>query len=572
MQFSDVIWSDSLASFFSKLILHKSIDTINSTIRKQCGIIDFFDEISWTNFCEQVEAPNAAEPFRRAYGDFQTNDGLALAVTEILYKAGSNPTFILEPTCGKGSILRAALKTFSKTVTRAVGIEIYEPYWWHTKFSILHDYLQNRHANPPHIEIYLADIFKVKFANLAKETIDDSVLLLGNPPWITNAELGTLNSSNLPKKLNLKREKGLDAMTGKGNFDLGEYILLTVIAPFQRHAGHFAFLVKNAVVKNLLYSQRNRPLAVNSLTVLNIDAKKEFNASVASCLFYGKLNAASANQAHEFDFYSNQRITRFGWSGGKFVRDLDNYEQSLTLDGKSPFTWRQGLKHDCSKVMEFETANENFVNRLGETFELEFDLVYPLLKSSDLKDSVVDHCRKYTLVTQQKIGQSTNWISDQLPLTYNYLLRHKTRFNARKSSIYNGKPAFSIFGIGEYSFAPYKVAISGMYKRTLFSLILPIDGKPAMLDDTCYFIGFQDPQTAKITHHLLNGKPVQRLLQSIIFMDAKRPITKDILMRVNVEEAYRQAEKPVEITVEAWNKYGSELAQTTTTVNQMSLF
>jgi len=30
-----------------------------------------------------------------------------------------------------------------------------------------------------------------------------------------------------------------------------------------------------------------------------------------------------------------------------------------------------------------------------------------------------------------------------------------------------------------------------MYKTTIFSLVKPIDNKPVMLDDTCYFIGFE---------------------------------------------------------------------------------
>ena len=57
---------------------------------------------------------------------------------------------------------------------------------------------------------------------------------------------------------------------------------------------------------------------------------------------------------------------------------------------------------------------------------------------------------------------------------------------------------FSIFGIGDYSFAKYKVTISGMYKRTTFSLVLPENDKPLMLDDTCYFIGFDTIEAAQV--------------------------------------------------------------------------
>ena len=63
--------------------------------------------------------------------------------------------------------------------------------------------------------------------------------------------------------------------------------------------------------------------------------------------------------------------------------------------------------------------------------------------------------------------------------------------DGRGSSIYRSCPPFSIFGIGEYSFAPWKVAISGFYKRLSFVAVAPLDGKPAMLDDTCYFLPCQ---------------------------------------------------------------------------------
>ncbi|MEO6038334.1 MAG: hypothetical protein ABIQ93_07975, partial [Saprospiraceae bacterium] len=106
-----------------------------------------------------------------------------------------------------------------------------------------------------------------------------------------------------------------------------------------------------------------------------------------------------------------------------------------------------------------------------------------------------------------------------------------------KSSIYKGNPPFSIFGIGDYSFKPYKVAISGLYKQTLFSLVVPVAGKCLMLDDTNYFLGFEEEKTAVFTLLLLNSAAVQTFLRSIVFFDNKRLITKEILMRIDLKKA-----------------------------------
>ncbi|MBI4647106.1 MAG: hypothetical protein HY738_11080, partial [Bacteroidia bacterium] len=110
----------------------------------------------------------------------------------------------------------------------------------------------------------------------------------------------------------------------------------------------------------------------------------------------------------------------------------------------------------------------------------------------------------------------------------------KSKFNLRKSNIYSNKPDYSIFGIGDYSFMPFKVSISGLYKSYSFSLILPQNGKPIMLDDTCYMLGFDNLEFAAYTLILLNSNKTKELLQSITFPDAKRIFTKDILMRIDL--------------------------------------
>ena len=55
-----------------------------------------------------------------------------------------------------------------------------------------------------------------------------------------------------------------------------------------------------------------------------------------------------------------------------------------------------------------------------------------------------------------------------------------------------------------------------------------------MLDDTCYFLGFDNYNHALITTLLLNSKIVQNFIKSIAFLDSKRPYTKDILMRIDL--------------------------------------
>lgn len=90
-----------------------------------------------------------------------------------------------------------------------------------------------------------------------------------------------------------------------------------------------------------------------------------------------------------------------------------------------------------------------------------------------------------------------------------------------------------MFGIGDYSYAPYKVGVSGFYKRPLFSVLASSDGTPIMTDDTSYFICLPSYDTAYVAMLILNSARVQRFLSAIAFMDAKRPYTKKVLERID---------------------------------------
>lgn len=537
-----------------------SIEKANQKMYEAFGFIHFFDNAEDLQILKEtisISQNIVSEPDRAEYGDFQTNTELANKVAFHLTTKDISPEIVIEPTCGKGNFIVASLKQFTD-IKKVFGIEIYKPYVWESKFNIIDFYLNNPTENKPEISIIHNSVFDFDFKTIAKENSTKEILIIGNPPWVTNSKLGSLNSSNLPKKTNFKNHNGLDAMTGKGNFDIAEYITLMMIETFQHQNGNIALLVKNTVIKNIVFDQNNNNHKIAEIEKYSIDSKKEFNVSVEASLFYCKLNCDSEFDCAELSIYTanelrtiqrtnrrkKERINnRFGWTSKKFVSNIETYAHSKNIDGVCPFEWRQGIKHDCSSIMELDKVNGHFVNGLKEEIKLENDLVYGILKSSDLKNTVIKETRKHTIVTQKKVGQETNYIKYDFPKTYKYLSEHQDVFNARKSSIYNNKPPFSIFGIGDYSFKPYKVAISGLYKTFHFTLVLPQNEKPVMLDDTCYMLGFDRLEFAVYSLILLNSETTMQFLQSITFPDAKRTFTKDVLMRIDLLELAQTIDK-----------------------------
>lgn len=557
-----------------KLAPSLSYIRINTLIKEICGINNFFEcEADFQEFVVEINdvtsycvAESGAE-----YGDFQTNQVLANQIAENLKSKGVSPQVLIEPTCGKGYFILAALNIFD-SIKELYGIEVQGKYVWQTKFNILDFFLENPNKPKPEINIIHSSIFDVNLDVIEGKIADDNILIIGNPPWVTNSELSTLESKNLPKKYNIKHHKGLDAMTGKGNFDIAEYITVDLLKHFGKCNGYLAFLVKNTVIKNIVHDQQKMNLPIANLQKYSIDSKKEFNVSVDASLLICELNSIPEYICQEFDYYTSENLNLFGWKNGKFFSKLLNEESVYDIDGHCQFEWRQGVKHDCSLVMELERKEGCFVNKMNESFYLEEDLVYPLLKSSDLKVKLPESIRRYVIITQKYVNQNTAYIANYSQ-TFNYLNRHIDVFRKRKSSIYKGKYDYAIFGVGDYSFKPYKVAISGLYKSYHFSLIKPYNGKPVMLDDTCYFIGFDDFKQAETIWKLLNTNMVSDFLKQISFSDAKRMITKDVLMRIDLWKLVNIIKRQEDSEIEELKLDNLDLISTTTFQHtQLSLF
>lgn len=468
---------------------------------------------------------------KKDYGDFQTNIQFAERVCKFLKELGYNPNIVIEPTCGEGNFIVSSLKIFPE-INTLIGIDIQDKYVELTQRKIRSiDY--NKKVD---INIIRDDIFKHNFKSLSIDK-NSELLLIGNPPWVTNSEL---NGNNLPEKKNYKRENGLDAITGKANFDISEYILFHLMKSFSGFNANMAFLCKTQVVRNILNFLPKTNLKISDLRSYLFDAKKEFDVSVDACLFICKLNGISNYQCKVFNLDRPEtELFRFGWVNNKFVSNVDKYIKTHEMDGKSSFIWWSGVKHDCSKVMELEKLNGGYYrNQLNEKILLEEDVIYSYLKSSDLNKLIITNSNRKIIITQKKPNESTTYISSRYPRLWDYLIKHQDYFQKRRSSIYKNSPDFSIFGIGDYSFAPYKITKSGLYKNGYFSLVTPDENnKPIMLDDTCYLLGFQNKKSALIMISVLNSELVRDFLNSIVFIDAKRPYNKQQLMRIDLRKA-----------------------------------
>ncbi len=220
---------------------------------------------------------------------------------------------------------------------------------------------------------------------------------------------------------------------------------------------------------------------------------------------------------------------------GRLIANLKSFERSERFYGRSSMKWRSGIKHDCSRVMElFPGEQGDFMNGLGKTVDLESTFLYPMIKSSELMKTPPVSSR-FMLVTQKNIGEDTSRITHEAPRTWSYLEENASYLDKRASAIYRNRARFSIFGVGPYAFAPWKIAISGFYKGLQFQVVGPRNGKPVVFDDTCYFLPFRTRNEACSILRVLESEIAREFFISLIFRDSKRPITADLLGTLNLD-------------------------------------
>lgn len=461
-------------------------------------------------------------PSRRERGDWQTPIELARIVVDLVANEWPGPRTIIEPTCGRGAFLQAAAERFPNA--DLLG------------FDLSPAHIEDARHALPQAKIERADFFQMEWNGVLDHALLPT-LLLGNPPWVTNAALGSIGSSNHPIKQNHKRRRGLEAKTGEANFDISEWMLTRLIDAARSRPFAMAMLCKASVARKIMEHTSRLGLGVEG-SVRTIDARRWFDVAVDAVVLTIYFRGSRGNRLPSpwrvfSDLDAAAPCRMMSVVHGKPISDVAAFEATRELEGPSEIEWRSGLKHDCAPVMELHGEGPSLTNGLGETMQLEDAFVFPLRKGSQVAGSRSDPTRR-VIVTQRQLGEDTRKLEREAPATWAYLSRHAHRFEARRSSIYRGQPPFAMFGVGPYSFAPWKVAICGLYKKVQFEVVGPIDGKPTMLDDTSYFLPCPTQALAEELAEALNGVRAKAFFEARVFWDDKRPIRKALLQSLSL--------------------------------------
>lgn len=465
------------------------------------------------------------------FGDFQTPLTLAQQVCHSLSSVQRLPNSLIEPTCGRGNILFTALNQFP-SLQKAYGLEISKTHLNTAKKT------KNKRPDRQKIHLLHENFFSYDWNTLLAK-LPDPIWILGNPPWVTNTQLSQLQSFNLPIKSNKQNLLGIEALTGKSNFDISEWMLTNILHWLHQRNALMGMLCKTTVARKILaYAWKNN-ISIFQSDLYSINSASHFGATVDACFLV--CHFSSEMKSHTATLYpqinSQTPSKKIGFHDGKIIASLEHFQKWKHLLQTSPqkTLWRSGIKHDCAKILVLRQEGQKYRNGLGDLITLEEEFLYPLLKSSEIAKPSAVLPKQWLLVPQKTTGEETNTLQEKAPYVWDYLQKYHEFFTKRKSVIYKNRPPFSLFGIGEYSFAPWKVAIAGFYKKLHFKVLGLYQEKPILLEDTAYFIACQTQEEAEYLQRKLSSQIAVEFFQAFIFWDAKRPITSELLRKLDLK-------------------------------------
>ncbi|MFC6730629.1 type I restriction endonuclease subunit M, partial [Natronoarchaeum mannanilyticum] len=193
---------------------------------------------------------------------------------------------------------------------------------------------------------------------------------------------------------------------------------------------------------------------------------------------------------------------------------------------------RHGVKDDAREVFEIDRS------RLAD---LEPDRVFPYLKSRHVvKYGLFGHDLR--IVPQRKAGEDNEErLEREWPRTYEHLQERRERLEERSSSWLDRGPFYSVFGLGEYTWADYKVVWCRLGYKPHFAVVSTVEDedlgeKPVVPGDHCMFVATDDEREAHFLCALLNSSIYQRSLDDVV-SEGKSSLSKAVVSRLYLPDA-----------------------------------
>jgi len=417
--------------------------------------------------------------------------------------------------------------------------------------------------------------------------------IAGNPPWVNWEHLPEqyrLETKPLWVKYGLFPHSGMDTILGKGKKDISMIMTYVAMDKYLKRGGKLGFLVTQSVFKTsgagqgfrrFQLGEKGAPIQVhhvddmvelnpfegasNRTSVVILQKGKSTKYPMPSYLYWrktvrGKIPLeASLDEALEMTErmqFNAEPVDINDLTSAWITGRPKAIKAVRKIIGKSDYVAHEGVNSGGAnavywvEIIDKRPGGLVIVSNITEGAKKEVEsnqyaiepvLLYPLLRGRDVKRWKAEPSA-YIIMAQDPIkrrGIDEDKMKTQYPKTYQYLKRFEGILRERKSRgisdmIEKGAPFYTMFAVGDYTFAPYKVVWPNIASEIFSAVISTKENKPILPQHIVTLVACKSLKEAHYICALMNSKIINFSLQSYSMKGGKSFGDPHVLQNVRI--------------------------------------
>lgn len=501
---------------------------------------------------------------RHARGEYFTPTWLAEHVLDRAGFDGRGETRLIDPMCGAGAFLTAAIARIRKErcgadtmageiVRRVHGVDISPLAVLLARASYLEALIGGGIGHP---RAPIAIPVRLGDAILSGPNGDPYDIVAGNPPWI-GWEHMTARDRDRTRPLWIRHGlfpdgRGMQVMLGRGRKDLSMLATCAAADGWLREGGRLSFVIALSVFKSVGGGAGFRRFRLGDGTPLRVVSVDDFGsrrvffgASTSACVLTLDKGRATRYPVPYCVWGANGGRPRAEWAapvdaadpGSAWItasrEDLARIGRAL---GASSYRARAGAytggangvywvapvgrrtggppgTEDGRATIRVRNVPEAGKREVpGVRASLEADLLFPLLRASDIGRFAARPTLTILLPQDpdRRRGIDEAVMAARYAAALAYLGRFRRELAARRDRgtralIAAGAPFYSIFSVSRETLSPWKVVWPRIASRVTAAAVGPLAGRPVVPQETCTFIACSGRREACYLAGLLNS-------------------------------------------------------------------
>lgn len=428
-----------------------------------------------------------------------------------------------------------------------------------------------------------ARIIKNAFAPLFVGQFD---IIVGNPPWVNWESLPQEyrdKTAHIWKQYDLFEHTGLRARMGSAKDDISVLMTYVSIDKYLKNKGRLCIVITQTLFKTVGGGEGFRRFRLGKngtpFKVLQVDDMTELqpfdSATNRTAVFFCQKGDVTAYPVEyhiwkkkkkgsiaidlEWDEVVRKTVTKHlkaqsidGSEQGSWISARPKALKALkSVVGEAAYQAREGTNTGGANgvywVSVLRTKNGNVrienLSDIGKrkvpavATEIEDDFLHPLLRGRDIQ-RWSSTPNVYILLPHQKNdpakGYPEKLMLSKFPQTYKYFDDNfRDSLLARKSSSVPSDTFYSIYAVGPYTFAPYKVVWSEVGNDVEAAVVAShksdhLSERVVVPDHTVVAISFDDVNEAHFVCGMLNASPSQFIVLGYVVLHPSPHILKNI--------------------------------------------